>query len=51
MKPYDIFIIALQDMQNDGLNISVLSEYVIKHTGIYSIDSIVFYHYIPKRFR
>ena len=51
MKPYDIFIIALQDMQKDGLNISVLSEYVIKHTGIYSIDSIVFYHYIPKRFR
>ncbi len=51
MKHYDIFIIALQDMQNDGLDISVLSAYVIKHTGIYSIDSFVFYHYTPKRFR
>lgn len=51
MKLYDVFIIALQDMQDEGLNISVLSEYVIKYTGIYSIDSFVFYHYTPKRFK
>lgn len=48
---YSIFIIALQDMQNEGLNISVLSQYVTKHTGIYSIDSLALHNYTPRRFK
>lgn len=50
-EDYQVFIAALQDMQNEGLNIVVLSQYVTKHTGIYSIDSFAIHNYTPRRFK
>jgi hypothetical protein len=51
MKDYDIMILALRDMQDEGIDISIMQRYITKTTGIYSIDFLVFYGYVARRFR
>lgn len=51
MKDYDIMVLALRDMQDEGLDISIMQCYVTKTTGIYSIDSLAFYGYVARRFK
>ena len=51
MKEYDIMVLALRDMQDDGLDISVMQMFIKKTTGIYSIDSLVFHNYVVRRFK
>lgn len=51
MEDYDIMTLALRDMQDEGIDISIMQRYVIKRTGIYSIDSLVFEHYVVRRFK
>ena len=51
MKDYDIMILALRDMQDEGIDISIMQCYITKTTGIYSIDFLVFYGYVARRFR
>ena len=51
MKEFDIMTQALRDMQDEGLDISIMQYYITKRTGIYSIDSLVFGHYVVRRFK
>jgi hypothetical protein len=51
MKDYDIMTLALRDMQDEDIDISIMQCYITKRTGIYSIDSLVFGHYVVRRFK
>lgn len=51
MEDYDIMILALRDMQDEDIDISIMQCYITKITGIYSIDSLVFYNYVVRRFK
>lgn len=48
---HEVMITAFRDMQDEGLNISVLQMFITKRTGIYSIDSLVFGNYVVRRFQ
>lgn len=48
---HEVMVTAFKDMQEAGLNISVLQMFITKRTGIYSIDSLVFGNYVVRRFQ